>query len=415
MSGENIENKSSVHTSEAEKVKLVQSWNDVQVKLHLGKSVFTHNKISGTIEVTPDTARKLVKKFVLVVDGSKVTTFGREYRRISASGFDPTKQNISISIEAEPLSSGLMSKTSNTQSFSIKPRISYLTPTANIVWPDSASKPNLNIRWHHIGDPAVKQYVVELDDKEVQYIRDPSIADIYTVCIDSFEPDDKSLEHTIHIIARFKGKLLMFSSYYDDICTIFTFKDGKKEYRSDPIKFTVPNTKQLITQVITVTELKGLFLFFFTFFSVAMCLLNLFFDIISEGRAKQEEDDEEDEETLSQAESNQPKNKPSASLQSQMKPNQRSDVTCTNLSCSCQGPHEHFPGIQHYFEIKVNEPLSSFRRETTTSCCGDKCVRGRRDAYDNIDMRNNGNDFKCKKQNKDHNDDDDVVASKSSQ
>ncbi|CAF3327065.1 unnamed protein product [Rotaria sp. Silwood1] len=370
MSHENIEHESSVHTSEAEKVKLVQSREDVQVKLHLGKSVFTDNKISGTIEVTPDTARKLVKKFVLVVDGSKVTTFDREYRRISASGFDPTKQSISISIEAEPLSSGLPLKTSNTQSFSIKPRISYLTPTANIVWPDSASKPNLNIRWHHIGDPAVKQYVVELDDKEVQYIRDPSIADIYTVCIDSFEPDDKSLEHTIHIIAR--------------------FKDGKKEYRSDPIKFTVPNTKQLITQVITVTELKG--------------------------RAKQEEDDEEDEETLSQAESNQPKNKPSASLQSQMKPNQRSDVTCTNLSCSCQGPHEHFPGIQHYFEIKVNEPLSSFRRETTTSCCGDKCVRGRRDAYDNKeDMRNNGNDFKCKKQNKDHNDDDDVVTWKSSQ
>ncbi|CAF1157538.1 unnamed protein product [Rotaria sordida] len=327
------------------------------------KTVFPDNKIYGTINVTPKEARDLIKEFVLAVDNSNRTVFNSKFRYISASGFDPTKNNISIHIDAIPRSPDLTRKRSNTECFSIMRQIFSFTPTVNIEWPDLGSKPNLIIQWYHLGDPVVKQYVLVLDEKEVRYIRDPSIADVYKVCINNLEPGREPTKHTIQIIAK--------------------LNHGKEPYLSDLIEVIVPNVKSENIQVITISEL---------------------------------EEQKEDEETSSPKVANQSKDKqpkPCMPQQPQTKHNQQSDTIFTNRSCGCSKPHEEFPGIEHYLGINYNRLSSSSSLIQNTPPNQITVVFGRdkSTARPNVkDIDNNNNYCRHEKQDTDHNDDDDIVT-----
>ncbi|CAF2741481.1 unnamed protein product [Rotaria sp. Silwood2] len=199
-------------------------------------------------------------------------------------------------------------------------KICSLTPTVSIQWLNTDPKPSIIVEWYHLGNPAVKQYVLLLDNKEVHYIRDPSKADVYKVCIDSFKFDNEPTEHTVQIIAK--------------------LNNDKETYQSDLFKVTIPNKRTKNTQVIAISKLE-------------------------EKTENEEEEEEEDQKKSSPTVTT-----PSANKQSENKPqarvlksptqttqNRKSDTTYINLSCGCQQPHKEFPGIGHYLAINDDDDI----------------------------------------------------------
>jgi hypothetical protein len=74
----------------------------------------------------------------------------------------------------------------------------------------------------------------------------------------------------------------------------------------------------------------------------------------------------------------------------------------TILACRCQGPHEFFPGVKHYFIITGNEP-SSFIPSKTSVQNKRTTPSNEKNTYDN------DNDNDSQSEEEDHDDDDDVV------
>ncbi|CAF2307095.1 unnamed protein product [Rotaria sp. Silwood2] len=221
MSSETVENISSLSRQQNEKSNN-ELWKKLKIEFLLDHPVFPDNVIYGNIKVDPESAQHMIKKFIfsideddilhyiflqLVVDGSNETDFDSKYRYISARGFDPTQKEISVRIDAEPKDSKLNPKESNTVNFSIVRKIFSFTPTASIKWTDENSKPDLIIQWSHLGNPVVKKYILILDKKEINYIRNPTIADAYKVCLKRFDAGPKSTEHTIQIVAILTTKV----------------------------------------------------------------------------------------------------------------------------------------------------------------------------------------------------------------
>jgi len=124
----------------------------------------------------------------LITSNGETVEFNRDYRNISASGFDPNDEKIWVQIKAvpyknyfepklsEPQVQKCISSKSNfyfLQYFSTTHQHFHWIPTANLCWSNSVNnKPTLIVRWFHIRDKLTKLYVLCLDGKEIYYVRE---------------------------------------------------------------------------------------------------------------------------------------------------------------------------------------------------------------------------------------------------
>ncbi|CAF3845606.1 unnamed protein product [Rotaria sp. Silwood1] len=201
-------------------------WQDLQIDFHLEALKFPDNKIYGTIHIIPESSRKLIKKFVLVIDELKRIEFDPYYENLAASGFNTNRKNSSAYIQAIPNNAtwAREDKRSKVSHFYFTGKIFALSPSISFKWSDDDknSKPNLIIHWYHIGDQKAQRYILYLDDEEIQHIRQKQIEDSFYVSISNLEPGNN---HTFQLAAR--------------------LNNGKETYRSDVIEFTVPDKESI--------------------------------------------------------------------------------------------------------------------------------------------------------------------------
>ncbi|CAF1640507.1 unnamed protein product [Rotaria magnacalcarata] len=214
-------------SDEKREVDYAKLWRDLQIDFHLEALKFPDNKIYGTINIIPESSRKLIQKFVLVVnDEINRIDFEPHHKHLVASGFNTNKKHPWAYIDAIPNNSEWSEqvKKSNTCRFHFTGEVFALSPTIRFSLLDDKQnlKPNLTIKWYHIGDKVAQRYVICLDDLEVRHIRQKEIEDVFNISISGFECGD---EHTLQLAAR--------------------LNNGKETYRSDPLHFIVPN-KELI-------------------------------------------------------------------------------------------------------------------------------------------------------------------------
>ncbi|CAF4031490.1 unnamed protein product [Rotaria sp. Silwood2] len=213
---------SSSYAQEQQHDKHKNLWQDLQIDFRLEALKFPDNKIYGTINIIPESSRKLIKKFVVIINESKRIEFDRHYETLAVSGFNTNRKNSSVYIQVIPNNEkwAREDKISKVCHFYFTGEVFALSPTISFKWSDDKKnpKPNLIIQWYHIGDKNAQQYILYLDDVEIQYIRQKQIADSFYVSICGFECGNK---HTFQLAA--------------------TLNNGKETYRSDIIEFTVPD------------------------------------------------------------------------------------------------------------------------------------------------------------------------------
>ncbi|CAF1471707.1 unnamed protein product, partial [Adineta steineri] len=208
-------------------------WNDLVIDFHLEAFKFPDNKIYGIVKVIPESSRRLIKKFILVVNKRTKIDFHVSYDSIAASGFNTNTKDPSAYVEAIPHNTKWSHepKLSKNCYFHFTGEVFALSPTISFTWPDKEenSKANLIVKWFHLGDKIAYKYIMYLDD-----IRQKQIEDEFHICIKGFE---SGKSHTFQLVA----KLL----------------NGKETYRSDLMEFTVPrqgSSDNQETEFITVTN-----------------------------------------------------------------------------------------------------------------------------------------------------------------
>ncbi|CAF4153253.1 unnamed protein product, partial [Adineta steineri] len=197
-------------------------WNDLVIDFRLEAFKFPDNKIYGIVKVIPESSRRLIQKFILVVNKRTEIDFHVSYDSIAASGFNTNTKDPSAYIKAilnntkwshEPkLSKNCYFHFIHDDVFALSPTISFTRSKA-----DKNAKADLNIEWFHLGDQIAHKYIMYLDGVDIQYVRQKQIEDKFHVCINGFESGEN---HTFQLVA----KLL----------------NGKETYQSDLMKFKVP-------------------------------------------------------------------------------------------------------------------------------------------------------------------------------
>ncbi|CAF1110364.1 unnamed protein product [Adineta steineri] len=213
-------------------------WHDLEIDFRLEAFKFPDNKIYGMIKIIPESSRRLIQKFILVVNKTTRIEFDANYDAVAASGFNTNIKKPSAYVEAIPHNTKWSQepKLSRQCFFHFTGGVFALSPTISFTWPDKEENPkaNLNVKWFHLGDKTAHKYIMYLDDVDIQYIRQKQIEDEFHICIKGFE---SGKSHTFQLVA----KLL----------------NGKETYRSDLMEFTVPtqgSSKNEETEFITVTN-----------------------------------------------------------------------------------------------------------------------------------------------------------------
>ncbi|CAF1003555.1 unnamed protein product [Rotaria sordida] len=80
-----------------------KQWKNFKINFHGTASEFPGNKICGTINIEPDSARQLIEKFILLVNDRYCGEFDHSYKSISITGFDITKEENLIKIQIQAL------------------------------------------------------------------------------------------------------------------------------------------------------------------------------------------------------------------------------------------------------------------------------------------------------------------------
>ncbi|CAF0942344.1 unnamed protein product [Rotaria sordida] len=80
-----------------------KQWKNFKINFHVTASEFPGNKICGTINIEPDSARQLIEKFILLVNDRYCGEFDHSYKSISITGFDITKEENLIKIQIQAL------------------------------------------------------------------------------------------------------------------------------------------------------------------------------------------------------------------------------------------------------------------------------------------------------------------------
>ncbi|CAF2356593.1 unnamed protein product [Rotaria sp. Silwood2] len=198
----------------ADEIKDKELWKNFNIDFRLEAAEFPDNKIYATINIKPESARRLIAKFSLIVNDCHRGEFDGSYQCISAAGFDVMKQEnyVNVKIEAKPVNNNwkTIKKESESCSFFFTGQIVTLSPTIHFDYIEEHSTFNMTIKWYHIGDRYAQKYV----------IKQSSIDQEMEVCIHSFEAGKN---HTVQI----KAKL----------------KNGQETHSSDLINFTVPDKK----------------------------------------------------------------------------------------------------------------------------------------------------------------------------
>ncbi|CAF4055181.1 unnamed protein product, partial [Adineta steineri] len=288
-------------------------WNDLEIDFRLVPFKFPDNKIYGIVKVIPESSRRLIKKFILVVNKTTEIDFHVSYDSIAASGFNTNTKDPSAYIKAIPNNKKWSQEPKLSDYFHFTGEVFALSPTISFTWPDNEENPkaNLIVKWFHLGDKTAHKYIMYLDGVDIQYIRQKQIEDVFYVSIQGFE---SGKSHTFQLVA----KLL----------------NGKETYRSDLMKFEVPeldsfknhdyseNQDELKSQdeFITVTnELPPPNLP-----SIPPTKDDIISDVI---------------------ENNQEQSPKTPSVLKESPKNDNKMYTCCNDS-----PHKEFPGIEHYFK-----------------------------------------------------------------
>ncbi|CAF1211243.1 unnamed protein product, partial [Adineta steineri] len=270
-------------------------WHDLEIDFRLEAFKFPDNKIYGMIKIIPESSRKLIKKFILVVNKTTRIEFDVNYDAVAASGFNTNIKKPSAYVEAIPHNTEWSQETKLSRQcyFHFTGGVFALSPTISFTWPDKEENPkaNLNVKWFHLGDKTAQKYIMYLDD-----IRQKQIEDEFHICIKGFE---SSKSHTFQLVA----KLL----------------NGKETYRSDLMEFTVPtqgSSENQETEFITVTN--------------EVPPPNL--PIVLPTTDDKTSDVVENNKVPSRTPSPVPEKPPA------------------NNKCCNDAPHKEFPGIEHYFK-----------------------------------------------------------------
>ncbi|CAF3190146.1 unnamed protein product [Rotaria socialis] len=362
-------------SNEKREVDYAKLWRDLQIDFHLEGLKFPDNKIYGRINIIPASSRKLIQKFVLVVnDEINRIDFEPHIEHLAASGFNTKKKHPWAYIEAIPNNSKWPEqvKKSNTCSFHFTGEVFALNPTIGFSLSDDKQnlKPNLTIKWYHIGDKVAQRYVICLDDLEVRHIRQKEIEDVFNISISGFECGD---EHTLQLAARLNNR--------------------KETYRSDPLHFIVPN-KELIgnddVEFITVSDdlppsnLPGNdYIYICIFIVISFCYMSNNVILVIVGINADE---------------------PVPDINHKYKENDNITILCKNhkkllaklteninrrdnCTCCSQLPHKIFPGVEHYFENTKNR--NSFSKDNRTISSKENTKEEEDDDDDDVITLNN--------------------------
>ncbi|UJR22718.1 hypothetical protein I4U23_025752 [Adineta vaga] len=305
------------HNHEQEKL-----WKELRIDFRLESFGFPDNKIYGIVKVIPESSRKLIETFVLVVNKTNRIEFDCRYKTIAASGLNTKRKNPQAYIEAIPKNKNWTEKMkkSDTCNFYFSDVAFSLNPTISFEWLDDEEDPRtyLIIQWSHIGDSRAQKYILCLDGAEIQYIRQKQINDAFEVKIDGFKPGET---HTFELIAK--------------------TNNGKETCRSDLMHFTVPD--------------KG------SIEEGSVEFINITDEPMPPNLPIIPFRDEENEKEFKPI----PNTKyvdPPPSPPPPIKPLLRKLKPCT---CCKHLPHNKFPGIQHYFNdttLVSPRPTSPLRR-----------------------------------------------------
>ncbi|CAF1468669.1 unnamed protein product [Adineta steineri] len=206
-------------------------WNDIEIDFRLEAFKFPDNKIYGIVKVIPESSRRFIEKFILVVNKRTKIDFHVSYDSIAASGFNTNTKDPSAYVKAIPNNKKWSQEPKLSDYFHFTGEVFALSPTISFTWPDKEENPkaDLIVKWFHLGDKTAHKYIMYLDD-----IRQKQIEDVFYVSIQGFE---SGTSHTFQLVA----KLL----------------NGKETYRSDLMEFKVPERdsyKNQETEFITVTN-----------------------------------------------------------------------------------------------------------------------------------------------------------------
>ncbi|CAF1366742.1 unnamed protein product, partial [Rotaria sp. Silwood1] len=148
-------------------------WNNFNINFQSEALKFPDNKIYGTINIEPESARQLIEKFMLFINGHNRGEFDRSYQSISITGFDISKEEenlIRIEIQAIPYDKQwTTTKKSKPCFFVFTGQILTLSSIIRFHYVKETSTFNVIVKWYHIGDHYAQKYVILLDDKEIQY------------------------------------------------------------------------------------------------------------------------------------------------------------------------------------------------------------------------------------------------------
>ncbi|CAF1449968.1 unnamed protein product [Adineta steineri] len=290
-------------------------WNDLVIDFRLAALRFPDNKIYGIVKVIPESSRRLIEKFTLVVNKTTEVDFYVNYDAIAASGFNTRIKHPSAYIKAIPNNKNWLNKlkVSHTCFFHFTGKVFALSPTISFSWPDKKEKPkaNLIVKWFHLGDEVAHKYIIYLDGVDIQYIHQKQIEDVFYVSIESFE---SGKNHTFQLVAK--------------------SSKGKETYRSDLMEFKVPENdsyKNQDMEFITVTnELPPPNL------PIVLPTKNDITLAITDN---------------SQEESRKPSLKPKEqSLEPPSVPEEPPKNDNIMYTCCKCSPHKEFPGIEHYLK-----------------------------------------------------------------
>ncbi|CAF1292134.1 unnamed protein product [Adineta steineri] len=197
-------------------------WNDLEIDFRLEAFKFLDNKIYGIVKVIPESSRRLIKKFILVVTRITEIDLYVSYDSIAASDFNTNTKDPSAYIKAIPHNTkwSYEPKLSKNCYFHFTGEVFALNPTISFTSSDNEENPkaNLNVKWFHLGDKFAHKYIMYLDGVDIQYIRQKQIEDEFHICIKGFE---SSKNHTFQLVAK--------------------SSNGKETYRTDLIEFEVPD------------------------------------------------------------------------------------------------------------------------------------------------------------------------------
>ncbi|CAF0834194.1 unnamed protein product [Adineta ricciae] len=324
-----IEQASIIKDKERHNRKQETLWQELQIDFRLQSYGFPDNKIYGTITVIPESSRKLIEKFILVVNKTNRVEFNRQYVTIAASGLNTKREYPEAYVEAIPMNGDWPGgpKRSKTHRFRFTGLVFTLSPNITFEWHEDPENPDayLIIEWYHLGDNNAQKYILYLDNLDIQYIRQKQIRDAFRVKIGKFKPGER---HTLELVAQ--------------------LNNGRETYRSDLMQFTVPSREtQEDTEFITVVN------------EPAPHNLQIF---------RPSEKDEEEEEEQQQQQST--PEIPSIPEEKVQRANIPTSKCCANRKHT---PHDTFPGIEHYFMDSTNtweeesKPVPSMKKKKTIS------------------------------------------------